>query len=94
LVNEFDIKYEQAKAFKYLALEVNGAYKQIPDKITELMQLTAAQNLFPAMRGPVFAIFYNDRSFHNRHLLQSGYPPTGNGVESPLGRLSGIPVAV
>ena len=59
-MTKFDIKYGQAKAFKYLAFEVKGAYSQIPDKITQLMQLTAAQNLFPAMRGPIFAIFYTD----------------------------------
>ena len=75
-MTRFDIKYEQAKAFKYLALEVKGAYKQIPDKITELMQLTATQNLFTAMRSPVFAIFYTDPNEvenEDEHLWAVGY---------------------
>ena len=73
----FNIKYEQAEAFKYLALEVKGAYSQIPDKITQLMQLTAEQNLFPSMRGPVFGIFYNDpREVANEdeYFWAVGYP--------------------
>jgi len=74
---KFDIKYENASAFKYLALEVKGAYSQIPDKITQLMQLTAEQNLFPSMRGPVFAIFYNDPrevASEDEYYWAVGYP--------------------
>jgi len=73
---KFEITYEQTEAFHYLALEAKGAYKQIPDKITELMQLTAAQNLFPSMRGPVFAIFYTDPNEvknEDEHFWAVGY---------------------
>jgi effector-binding domain-containing protein len=75
-VVKFNITYEQAESFNYLALDVKGAYSQIPDKITQLMQLTATQNLFPAMRGPVFAIFYtdpNEVANEDEHLWAVGY---------------------
>ena len=73
---KFEITYEQTEAFHYLAFEVKGAYSQIPDKITQLMQLTAAQNLFPAMRGPVFSVFYtdpNEVANEDDHLWAVGY---------------------
>ena len=85
---KFDIKYENASAFKYLALEVKGAYSQIPDKITQLMQLTAEQNLFPSMRGPVFAIFYNDPreiAIEDEYFWAGGYPCAENvNFKAPL----------
>jgi effector-binding domain-containing protein len=73
---KFEITYEHAESFNYLALDVKGVYSQIPDKITQLMQLTAAKNLFPAMRGPVFAIFYTDPNEvenEDEHLWAVGY---------------------
>jgi len=85
---KFDITYERAEAFHYLALEVKGAYRQIPDKITQLMQLTATQNLFPAMRGAVFAIFYNDPrevAGEDEYYWAVGYPCAENAdFKAPL----------
>jgi effector-binding domain-containing protein len=79
--SKFEIRYEQDAGFKYIALEANGAYGQIPDKITQLMQLTGKQNLFPQMRGAIFAIFYNDpREAENKdgYHWAVGYPCAEN----------------
>ncbi len=85
---KFEIKYEQDAGFKYIELEANGVYSQIPDKITQLMQLTAEQNLFPQMKGPIFAMFYNDpreAETEDEYNWAVGYPCTENAeVKAPL----------
>nr|MDO8081061.1 GyrI-like domain-containing protein [Candidatus Freyarchaeota archaeon] len=86
--SKFKIRYEQDAGFKYIVLEANGVYSQIPDKITQLMQLTAEQNLFPQMKGPIFTMFYNDpreAETEDEYHWAVGYPCAENAkVKAPL----------